>query len=42
VRSDETPTDERKAQTLEVLEELRDEASAEFARFREEAGIPGL
>jgi hypothetical protein len=42
VLAEEWPADERKAETLEVLKEQRDKANAEFARFREEVGIPGL
>jgi hypothetical protein len=36
------PIEERKAETLEALTELRDEASAELGRFNEEVGIPGF
>jgi hypothetical protein len=33
-------SDERKAETLEILAGLRDQASAELARFREDVGVP--
>jgi hypothetical protein len=39
--AEETPDMAHKAQTLEVLGELREEASAEYSRYREEMGIPG-
>jgi hypothetical protein len=42
VLSEGWPIEERKAETLKALTELRDEASAEFRRFREEVGIGGL
>ncbi len=42
VLSEDSPIAERKAETLAVLTELRDEANAEFGRFREEVGVPGF
>jgi hypothetical protein len=40
VLQEETP-EKAKAQTLEVLRELREEANAEYGRYRERMGIPG-
>ena len=40
VFAEEVPNEATKAETLEVLEELREEANQEVRRFREEVGIP--
>lgn len=34
--------EDNKRETLAILAELRDEAKAEFRRFREEMGVPAL
>ena len=41
VLGEDVPDGEGKKETLTALAEMREEANAEFRRYREEVGIPG-